>query len=356
MRAGQARPGLESLALRWADAQAVRKLAANTVKARWQDLAALAELLVPVDDAERDQALERAGELVEGRSDAELVDRQIVLRSLSALAGVSVELLSDEDALSAAFGRFATGRAATTVRRALSTWRSFCSWLVRQGVLASNPIERIDGPRRPDWQPHALSLADLERLSAAVDGRLPSRARSSWPARDRAVFALLVMGGLRASELVGLRIADLRGLDADPPVLAVLGKGGRPRSVPLPGEAVGALRAYLEERSARMGRDGHGEQLFVRSDGRRLTRSALDWLVRRWAAEAAVPLPHGAAAHALRHSYATLLLQGGANVVEVQELLGHRSLATTQVYVRAAGLTAAEAARANPARRLLGGR
>ncbi len=341
------------MALRWADAQAVRKLAANTVKARWQDLAVVAELLVARDDGERASARERAGELVARRSDAELVDRRTVVRSLSALSAVPIELLGDEDALSAAFGRFASGRAATTVRRVLSTWRSFSAWLVRQGVLVSNPIERIDGPRRPDWQPHALSMGDLERLTAAVEGRLPSRARSTWPSRDRAVFALLVMAGLRASELVGLRIADLRNLDADPAVLALVGKGGRPRSVPLPGEAVGALKGYLDERSAMIGRSGAGEQLFVRPDGRRLTRAALDWLVRRWAAEAAINLPHGAAAHALRHSYATLLLQGGANVVEVQELLGHRSLATTQVYVRAAGLTAADAARANPARRLL---
>ena len=234
----------------------------------------------------------------------------------------------------------------------MSTWRQFCLWLVREDELERNPMDLLDAPKRSTWQPKPLQPTDLEAIAAIITEPDPN-ARAAWPLRDRALFALFITGGLRAGEVISIEIGDAY-LDTDPPRLRVVGKGDKPRTVTIPPETVAALNDYLTDRHERMGKPSPGERLIIRADGRPCTRSVIDNIVRRWFRRAGRTPPKGALAHSLRHTYATLLIENGASLPEVQRLLGHADLSTTQAYIGVTGKGLEEASLANPARRLIG--
>jgi integrase/recombinase XerC len=212
-----------------------------------------------------------------------------------------------------------------SLARHLSTLRSFFRWACREGHLEKNPARGLPSPRVPKTLPRAMSLPDTERLLSADEEE------AFVPERERALFELLYATGLRVSEAAGLDLADV---DFSSRLLRVTGKGSRERIVPFGESAADALREYLPSRDAlrhRAGREAaRGEPLFVNFRGGRLTPRSMARLLKRRLRAAG--LPEEISPHALRHTFATHLLQAGADLRAIQELLGHASLSTTQKY------------------------
>jgi integrase/recombinase XerC/integrase/recombinase XerD len=215
------------------------------------------------------------------------------------------------------------GLAPRTLARKLAALRACFRVLVEHGLMASNPAELLASPKLPQRLPRALKPADV----AALLDRIP--ASTPLELRDRALFELAYACGLRAEELVRL---DVGSVDFDAEQVRVEGKGGKTRFVPVGEHALTAIGRYLER--ARHALDaGPGEAaLFLSKTGRRLSTSDVRRRLRTWARHAAT---QGAVhPHALRHSFATHLLEGGADLRAIQALLGHASISTTQVYTR----------------------
>jgi integrase/recombinase XerC len=215
--------------------------------------------------------------------------------------------------------------ASRSLARHLSTLRSFFRWACREGHLEKNPARAIPAPRLPKTLPRAMTLPDTERLLEADED-------SPFPERDRALFELLYATGLRVSEAAGL---DLEDVDFASRLLRVIGKGNKERIAPFGETAGDSLASYLPERARR--RKGspaaereEGEPLFVNARGGRLTTRSMARLLKRRLRAAG--LPAEISPHALRHSFATHLLEAGADLRAIQELLGHASLSTTQKY------------------------
>ncbi len=213
------------------------------------------------------------------------------------------------------------GRSEATLRRRLSAVRGLHRWAAGSGNAVEDPTREISGPRRGRKLPKALSVADVERLLEAAAGDDPQ------DLRDRALLEFAYATGLRASEAVGV---DLNDLDVEPGMLRVRGKGDVERWVP-----VGRVARERVERWIRHGRPALVEDrpeaaLFVGLRGKRLTRNAFWTILKRRAREAG--LRGDVSPHTLRHSFATHLLEGGADLRVVQELLGHADLGTTQIY------------------------
>ncbi|HSS44489.1 MAG TPA: tyrosine recombinase XerC [Thermoanaerobaculia bacterium] len=214
-----------------------------------------------------------------------------------------------------------------SLARHLSALRSFFRWACREGHLASNPVRGLPAPRAGKTLPRAMTLSDVEALLEAPDGGV-------FPERDRALFELLYATGLRVSEAAGL---DLEDVDFSSRLVRVLGKGGKERLVPFGEPAGQALGDYLPARAAarrkgeRIGEEpSSGDPVFVNVRGGRLTtRSMARLLKRRLRASG---LSTDISPHALRHTFATHLLEQGADLRAIQELLGHASLSTTQKY------------------------
>ncbi len=211
-----------------------------------------------------------------------------------------------------------------SIARHLSTLRSFFRWACREGELEKNPARGLLSPRVPRSLPRAMTLADTESL-------LGASAAEAVPEREKALFELLYATGLRVSEAAGL---DLEDVDLSSRLARVLGKGSKERIVPFGEQAEDALRAYLPVRAAlcagaAASRES-GEALFVNRRGGRLTTRSMARLLKRRLAAAG--LPQDISPHALRHTFATHLLQAGADLRSIQELLGHASLSTTQKY------------------------
>ena len=202
--------------------------------------------------------------------------------------------------------------AAATLARKVSAIRGFTGFLLEEGVLETDPAAKLVAPKLPMRLPKALTLDQVEKLLAACAGEELSRVR------DAALLELLYATGARVSEVVALNVDDLVGEEGAAEHVRVLGKGGKERIVP--------VRPELSRR-------GHATPaLFLGMRGARLSRQSA-WLVIRAAAERA-ELGVEVSPHSLRHSFATHLLEGGADVRVVQELLGHASVATTQIYTR----------------------
>ncbi len=216
--------------------------------------------------------------------------------------------------------------APASIARALAAVRSFHRFCAEEGLLDSDPSDDVSSPRVPQGIPKALSEAEVERLLDAVPGEGPR------PQRDRAILETLYGGGLRISELVGLDLGDL---DLHSGLLRVLGKGSKERVVPVGRKAGATLRGVPRRRSARA-RPGprrvDRSALFLNARGGRLTRQGA-WLIVRGAGDRA-GLRGRLYPHVLRHSCATHMLDHGADIRVVQELLGHASLSTTQVYTQ----------------------
>jgi site-specific recombinase XerD len=212
---------------------------------------------------------------------------------------------------------------ATTVARKLAALRAFYRALREHGIVAHNPADLIPAPKRPRSLPRVLRPDEL----AALLDRIP--ATTPLELRDRALFELAYACGLRAEEVVNL---DEGSVDFDGEQVRVEGKGGRTRFVPAGEPALAAIARYLERgRPALAGATGD-PALFLSKSGRRLSTSDIRRRLRVWARHAA---SQGAVhPHALRHSFATHLLEGGADLRAIQELLGPASISTTQVYTR----------------------
>lgn len=258
------------------------------------------------------------------------------------------------ETLREAFADYADSHSPASIRRALSTWRNFCKWLwADQQLLQENPVDRLEGPRATPWRPKPLSEEDLGRVIAASTVPSPT-ARRPWPELEHALCAFLVTTGVRVSELISISVGDIQRSPSEHARAMVSGKGSRGRTVLVPPEAVNSLDEYLRSREARMGKAPLPQDpLFVRVDGSPLSRRAIDHLVIGWFRRAGVRSPRGALAHSLRHTYATLLVDHGGSLPEVQRLLGHANLATTQAYLDVTAHGVEATALANPARGLL---
>ena len=211
-------------------------------------------------------------------------------------------------------------RASSIVRR-LSAVRGLYRYLVAEGRLARDPTEHIERPRLQRPLPKTLSRDGAQALVEQ-----PDTARLAG-LRDRAMLEVLYATGMRASECLGLRIEDVN-LTAG--YVICTGKGRKQRLVPLGAEAAAWVRAYLARARARHARPGDGDRLFVNARGRALSRQSLWAMVRR--AGAMAGLPNAVSPHMLRHSFASHLLEGGADLRAVQAMLGHADIATTQIY------------------------
>ncbi len=210
------------------------------------------------------------------------------------------------------------GLSGRSIQRKLSALRSFCRYLIRQKVLDHNPAQDIRAPRTPHKLPHSLDVDRIQRL-------LDSRPDDWLSQRDLAIMELMYSSGLRLAELVNL---DLQQFDLRQGEARVLGKGRKTRIVPVGRKACEVLARWLTTRALHC---AEGESaLFINRSGTRLSARSVQQRMRRWA------LRHGLDSrlhpHALRHSFATHMLESSGDLRAVQELLGHANLATTQVY------------------------
>jgi len=213
--------------------------------------------------------------------------------------------------------------ARSTIARRVAAVRSWCRFLCRQGILTASPADGLRSPRQDKKLPHFVSEDDLARLLASPPADAP------LGLRDRAILETLYSAGLRVSELTGLNMGDV---DLNEGVALVRGKGKRERLVLLGPQAQEAVRRWLEARGQiKSGRRGaNADAVFLNKRGTRLTARSVGRLLEKYLA--LTGLDQRTSPHTLRHSFATHLLDRGADIRSVQELLGHRSLATTQVY------------------------
>jgi integrase/recombinase XerC len=255
-----------------------RRLSSNTLNAYARDLAALASL---------------AGN-----------------RSLASLAAQDIRRF-----IGALHGK---GQSPRSLARVLSSWRGLYDWLVRKREAAANPCAGVRAPRAPRYLPQALSPDEAVRLVTAADA-------SRWGVRDRALLELAYSCGLRVSELTGIDLGDLQ---RDTGELRVTGKGAKTRIVPVGGPALEAVDAWLAVR-AKIAPAGE-KALFVGRSGRRLSPREVQKRIKRCAAAAGLAVD--VHPHMLRHSFASHVLQSSGDLRAVQEMLGHASIASTQVY------------------------
>ncbi|MDA1347513.1 MAG: tyrosine recombinase XerC, partial [Chloroflexi bacterium] len=218
------------------------------------------------------------------------------------------------------------GYVRTSVARKLSTLRTFLAWLVRQGVLEADPLPKRGVMKLDKRLPRFLSQDEAERLVQA-----PETSEPLGP-RDRALLELIYAGGLRVSEARGLNVSEVNLQTRE---VRVTGKGSKQRIVLMGNSARDALMLYLQELRPKLAGPDSGMALFLNRLGGRLSQRSIQLKVRKYAGK--VGLGSGVHTHTLRHSFATHLLEGGADLRVVQELLGHASPATTQIYTHVTG-------------------
>jgi integrase/recombinase XerD len=214
--------------------------------------------------------------------------------------------------------------ASATVARKVAAMKSFCHFLVRTGVISEDPAEDLDSPHVKKQLPQTLSTGEVDRLLA-----LPAEGgRSPKALRDAALLELLYATGMRVSEIAHVTLDDL---DLESGTVRCVGKGSKERVMPLYPKAIETLRDYLENgRSALLSGNRQERTLFLNPRGEQLTRQGLWLIIKGYARE--LNLEDKVTPHTLRHSFATHMLDGGAGLREVQRLLGHANISTTQVY------------------------
>jgi integrase/recombinase XerC len=206
----------------------------------------------------------------------------------------------------------------SSIARKISALRSFYKYLVREKVMNSNPAKHVATPKLEKPLPSTLTVDEAFRLVESPAGdEKPQRSR------DRAILELLYSSGIRVGELVTL---NLEHLDRDLGIVRVMGKRRKERIVPVGSKAIGALNRYLEER----GQVGEKDPLFLNSRGERLTSRSVGRIVKHYTGRSGIY--RNISPHSLRHTFATHLLDSGADIREIQEMLGHASLSTTQRY------------------------
>lgn len=222
-----------------------------------------------------------------------------------------------------AAGLSSAGAAPATVARKLASVRGLYGFLVRTERVGQNPAELVSSPKRDERLPKVLSSEQMRELLERIPVRTPLELR------DRAMLELAYSCGLRCEEIVNL---DDGSVDFETQRLRVLGKGGKERILPFGDPARKALERYLQRGRHALAGDPRERALFLSKSGRRLSNSDITRRLGLWTREAAMAA--GVSPHALRHSFATHLLEGGADLRTIQELLGHASISTTQVYTR----------------------
>lgn len=206
--------------------------------------------------------------------------------------------------------------ARNTVLRKIAALRSLAAFLLRQGKLARNPFKLLPAPKREKLLPKFLTLPETDRL-------INTAGNTHFAARDKALFELMYSSGLRRSEVTGLKIQDVDFFNG---VVRVLGKGNKERLVPVTDEALYAIKYYLSTRPNPQPQDA----LFLNAHGKPLTGDGLAFIFKNTAI--AAHLARKVTPHSLRHSFATHLLNNGCDLRSLQEMLGHKTLAATQVY------------------------
>ena len=242
-------------------------------------------------------------------------------------------------ALRAAFSSWAGDHAAASVLRAHSAWSRFFDFLVAEDLWEGNPMAAVAKPKRPESAPRPIRDPDATARLLTAASEADPRARTPWPERDAALVATFCVTGIRVGEAVDLGTASLDG----PPGarrLWIAGRGAKARYVPVRDPLEAALEGYLLTRTARFPRhdlDHPATPLFVDVRGRRLSADQMKYLIERLYVRAGIRarVPPGALVDALRHTFAISALEAGADVVELQALLGHTSLETTRRYLDA---------------------
>jgi integrase/recombinase XerD len=214
--------------------------------------------------------------------------------------------------------------ASTTVARKVAAIKSFFHFLVAEGFITDDPTATLDSPRVRKYLPRAIAQEDVEKLLEAASKKDTPRGL-----RDRAILELLYATGMRVSELVAMNVGDV---DLASASVRCFGKGGKERVIPIYDRAAEAAEAYLSKGRVHLLRDPEEKALFLNQRGQRLTRQGLWLIVKGYVKEAGLTVQ--VTPHTLRHSFATHMLRGGADLRNVQELLGHANIATTQVYTQ----------------------
>ena len=213
------------------------------------------------------------------------------------------------------------GIGAASQCRILSGVRSFFRYLQTEGYITDDPTELLESPQTGRHLPDVLSTEEIDRMEAAID-------LSKWEGhRNRAIIEVMFSCGLRVSELTHLKLSDIY---ADEGYLRIMGKGSKERLVPISGSALAELELWYDTRCHMDIRRGEEDYVFLNRRGSHLTRTMILIIVKRLALEAGIQKT--VSPHTLRHSFATALLEGGANLRAIQAMLGHESIGTTEIY------------------------
>ena len=215
--------------------------------------------------------------------------------------------------------------------RILSGVRSFCNFMVRDGRIEDDPSELLESPQTGKHLPEVLSIEEVDMLEAAIDC-------TKWEGqRNRAMIEMLFSCGLRVSELVTLKLSDLY---LDERFIRVLGKGNKERLVPISPRAIDELYMWFDQRNAMKIKPGEEDYVFLNRRGAHLTRTMVLIFIKDYARDAGIRKT--ISPHTLRHSFATSLLEGGADLRAIQAMLGHESIGTTEIYTHVSTKTLRE--------------
>ena len=247
------------------------------------------------------------------------------LQNRLAARGRSLQDATREDLLAVLASEMQQGKSPRSLSRYLSAYRQFYRWLVREGKIDSDPVALIESPKTGRGLPKAISEAQVELLLAAPD------TDTMLGQRDKAMLELMYATGLRVSELVGLELSNI---NLNQGVVRVIGKGQKERLVPIGDEAHESLTTYLASGRPEILQGVQTDSVFVTTRKSGMTRQAFWYMVRRYAGMC--DIPNKLSPHMLRHSFATHLLNHGADLRVVQLLLGHSDLSTTQIYTHIA--------------------
>lgn len=252
--------------------------------------------------------------------DAYLRDLQKLLRFLEGVS-VAPEQATLEDLRQFAASLHDIGVGARSQNRILSGVRSFYRFLLLDGFIENDPTELLESPIMGDHLPEVLSTEEVDQMEAAID-------LTKWEGhRNRAIIEVLFSCGLRVSELVGLRLSQLY---LDEGYVRVVGKGDKERLVPISPKAVSELAFWFDDRCRMDIKRGEEDYVFLNRRGAHLTRTMILIMIKRLALEAGITKT--VSPHTLRHSFATALLEGGADLRAIQAMLGHESISTTEIY------------------------
>lgn len=211
---------------------------------------------------------------------------------------------------------------ALTKSRIFSGLRSFFNFLILENIISKNPMENLESPKRPQYFPNTLSIEEVEKILESIDLSLPNGTR------DRAILETLYSCGIRVSELVELKISQLF---FEEKFIKVIGKGNKERLVPIGNTALKYIRQYIEfVRIHIVIKKGYEDYVFLNKQGKNLSRISIFTIVKKAAEN--VNISFEISPHTFRHSFATHLIEGGADLRAVQEMLGHESITTTELY------------------------